>query len=299
MADQEQDPAKTTALPKCFIIMPFSDPDGYSKGHFTRVYKDILVPACELAEFTPTRADQTSESNLIHLEILKQLLEAPMCLCDLSSRNPNVLFELALRQAFDKPVALVEEVDTPKIFDVSMFRTEKYRKELLYHEVLQDQKVIANAIKQTSSGSGVNSIIRLLSLEKSASIPTTNAPEASADYFRIIMNELTNLRHEIYSRPRGPTGPVAAENQRNSLVGKWEHSVDGRAEVIELLESSWINMDQSGAVWRQDGRHLTLIWPNPHAPVGAWVDNCEISDDATTYYGTNQLRSTIRGTKIR
>jgi len=31
----------------CFIIMPISDIDGYDKGHFSRVYDDIIKPAVE------------------------------------------------------------------------------------------------------------------------------------------------------------------------------------------------------------------------------------------------------------
>jgi hypothetical protein len=32
---------------KCFIIMPISDQEGYEKGHFSRVYKHLIKPACE------------------------------------------------------------------------------------------------------------------------------------------------------------------------------------------------------------------------------------------------------------
>jgi len=72
-----------------------------------------------------------------------------MAICDLSAGNPNVLFELALRQAFDKPVALVQEVGTPQIFDISPLRYTEYRKERVYHEVLEDQKAVATAVKET------------------------------------------------------------------------------------------------------------------------------------------------------
>ena len=43
---------------KCFVIMPISDPDGYDKGHFESVYKDIFAPAIEKAGYTPHRVDE-------------------------------------------------------------------------------------------------------------------------------------------------------------------------------------------------------------------------------------------------
>ena len=81
----------------CFVIMPISDCEGYEPGHFLRVYEDIIKPAVERSGYTPQRADETKNSNLIQLDILKKLIDAPIAICDLSTRNPNVLFELGIR----------------------------------------------------------------------------------------------------------------------------------------------------------------------------------------------------------
>lgn len=89
---------------KCFVIMPISDPDGYEEGHFESVYRDIFVPAIEDAEYEPHRVDEDVSTGVIQAKILEQLINAPMAICDLSTRNPNVLFELGIRQAYDKPV---------------------------------------------------------------------------------------------------------------------------------------------------------------------------------------------------
>ena len=52
---------------ECFVIMPISDAEGYDKGHFTRVYYDIIKPAVESAGHKPIRADEVVSSNLIQL----------------------------------------------------------------------------------------------------------------------------------------------------------------------------------------------------------------------------------------
>ena len=56
---------------KCFVIMPISDPDGYDKGHFESVYKDIFAPAIEKAGYTPHRVDEDARSGLIQARLLK------------------------------------------------------------------------------------------------------------------------------------------------------------------------------------------------------------------------------------
>ena len=81
---------------ECFIIMPISDADGYPTGHFKHVYDNIIYPSCEMAGYQAVRADEIKATNLIHLDILKRLIDTPIAICDLSSRNPNVLFELGI-----------------------------------------------------------------------------------------------------------------------------------------------------------------------------------------------------------
>ena len=92
---------------KCFVIMPISDAEGYDKGHFTRVYEHLIKPAVIEAGFEPVRADDTSKANFIVMDILQQILACDMAICDLSSRNPNVFYELGVRQSFNKRTVLI------------------------------------------------------------------------------------------------------------------------------------------------------------------------------------------------
>lgn len=184
----------------CFIIMPIADPDGYDKGHFKKVYEDLFKVACDKSGFHAIRADEVQQTNLIHLDILQKLIDSPMAICDLSNRNPNVLFELGLRQAFDKPTVLVQECGTPKIFDISPLRYTEYRKELKYREVLEDQESIAEALratkKATDNGEGINSIINLLSLSSPASLKDITDND-SAKMLQIVMSEMNELRTDF------------------------------------------------------------------------------------------------------
>lgn len=182
----------------CFVIMPISDADGYDKGHFERVYEDIVKPAVANTEFIPRRADEVKETNFIHLDILKKLIDAPIAVCDLSSRNPNVLFELGIRQAFDKPVVLIQEKGTPKIFDIGPLRYLEYDKGMKYHDVLKTQKDLTDAIVATKAAEGqqgnVNSIVRLMALSNPASIPTLDGDNKEAFAIDVLQTQLSDMR---------------------------------------------------------------------------------------------------------
>ena len=189
-------------LPVCFIIMPISD-EPYEKGHFKNIYENIFKPACEIADYQGIRADEVGQTNFIHLDILKKLLEAPMVICDLSTRNPNVMFELGIRQAFDKPVVLVQEEGTPQVFDIAPLRRTTYRNRQIYQEVLDDQEIVAKAIKDTANKDekDINSIVRLLSLTQPAQLTQISENERELGLLKTILAEINSLKIEL-KQPR-------------------------------------------------------------------------------------------------
>lgn len=193
--------AKIKENNNCFVIMPISDVEGYDQGHFTHVYNDIIKPAIELTEFVPQRADEVKETNFIHLDILKKLIDAPIAICDLSTRNPNVLFELGIRQAFDKPVVLIQEKGTPKIFDIGPLRYLEYSKDMKYHEVLKTQQELKNAIEATKAAENehgnINSIVRLMALSTPANIPTLEGNNKEALALDVIQSQMNDMRRMI------------------------------------------------------------------------------------------------------
>ena len=131
---------------RCFVIMPISDQGDYPKGHFTKVYNQIFKPAIIAAGYEPFRVDEDKISNPIINKIFDAVQNCTMALCDLSNRNPNVLYELGLRQAYDKPVVLVQDEKTPRIFDVSGINTVQYSSERLFENVMEAREKITDAL---------------------------------------------------------------------------------------------------------------------------------------------------------
>lgn len=197
---EPKEPAEAPAdLPKCFMIMPISDPEGYEKGHFKRVYHDIFKPACAMAGYEAVRADEHNDTGMIHFDILRRLIDSPLAICDLSTRNPNVLYELGLRHAFDKPTVLVQEVGTQRIFDVTLLRTIEYRKELKYWQVLEDQKLVEKTIRATVEeaglGRGMSSLVRLLELHGPAKLKDGDG--SPAEMLKVVLAELSRMRSDM------------------------------------------------------------------------------------------------------
>ena len=225
----------------CFVIMPISDPATYKSGHFRRVYEDIFIPAIEEAGYNAIRADDNKSSNLIQVNIIKEIVNTPMAICDLSTRNPNVLFELGIRQAFDLPVVLVQEEGTDRIFDISTINTIEYRKERIYDQVLEDRKKITEGLLATSDTSkGVNSIIKLLKINN-ANIDIngdiSNKDETNL-MLNAIMNELNSIKRDLSNRSLNKNNLSTKYNQIYSLeeISKYSNKIYEIEEAIDFYE---------------------------------------------------------------
>ncbi|EPY4577688.1 hypothetical protein ACXDKZ_003561 [Klebsiella pneumoniae] len=151
----------------CFVIMPIADMASYDSRHFDRVYNHLIKPACDAAGFKTVRADEVNNSNLIVLDILKRIVESDIAICDLSGRNPNVMYELGLRQAFNKKTVLIKDDRTISPFDVQAFRYCEYDSSLRIDNAFNNIKSLEKAIISTfeADTNDVNSIVQLLRIE--------------------------------------------------------------------------------------------------------------------------------------
>lgn len=158
----------------CFIIMPISDPAEYESGHFKRIYEHLIVPACESANYLSVRADDVKSANHIILDILQRIVTADLVICDLSSKNANVMYELGVRQAFNLPVVLIKDHRTDRVFDIQGLRTVEYDEKLRVDCVRNDVKNLREAIEATMQPNkhDINSLVKLLSIQQ-AELPNS------------------------------------------------------------------------------------------------------------------------------
>lgn len=106
----------------CFVISPIGDEDSDIRKRSDKVLKHIIAAAIEPLGYNVVRADKISEPGIITHQILQHIVDAPLVIADLTDRNPNVFYELALRHAIRKPqVQLIRKGDQIP-FDVAATR---------------------------------------------------------------------------------------------------------------------------------------------------------------------------------
>lgn len=131
-----------------FVIMPFVERDTkHPAGFFAEVLRSMITPAAKASHFTVKTANRQG-SDLIQSTIINDLIEADLVIADLTEHNPNVMFELGMRMAEDKPVVLIKAQGTGPLFDVdNMLRVFEYSPNLWQTTVEKDMPNLREFIK--------------------------------------------------------------------------------------------------------------------------------------------------------
>jgi hypothetical protein len=104
----------------CFVMMPFAAPIG---GYYTSVYE----PAIRKAGLRPIRADnEIFATGKIMDQVWSGINSARVLVAELTTRNPNVYYELGLAHALQKPVVLVSSNQEDVPFDLHHIRVIYY-----------------------------------------------------------------------------------------------------------------------------------------------------------------------------
>ena len=114
--------ASVSATDSCFIMMPFAAPLG---DYYSKIYEPAIIKA----GLTPVRADNDIfGTGKIIDQIWSGITTAKVLIAELTTRNPNVFYELGLAHALKKPVVLVSSNEDDVPFDLKHIRVIYYDK---------------------------------------------------------------------------------------------------------------------------------------------------------------------------
>jgi hypothetical protein len=118
----------------CFVIMGFGEKTAFYAGkkkqrslNLDMTYEHIIEPAVVAAGYECIRADKIVHSTVIDKPMYEQLLSADIVIADLSTSNPNAIYELGVRHAL-KPwsTIVMAEKEFAFPFDFSHLSILKY-----------------------------------------------------------------------------------------------------------------------------------------------------------------------------
>lgn len=183
----------------CFIVMGFGkkkDPETNRTIDLDATYKKIIRPAVESAGCKCIRADEIIESGIIDKSMYALLYRADIVIADISTFNPNAIYELGVRHALRPYSTIIIKEDEGKIpFDIGHDRIISYKhlgNEISESEakkcILQLRTLIQNVIDEPKTDSPLYSYIHQI-----------KGPEISKEEISSIIGELKNNEDSIYA----------------------------------------------------------------------------------------------------
>ncbi len=224
---------------KCIVIMPISDQDGYAQGHFNRVYEYIIVPACRQAGFRPIRADDSITTNDSAWDLTKNIIESDIAICDLSSKNQNVLYGFSIRQVFNLPVTLIKDLKTQNP-DIHEFDVVEYDESLRIDTVQKATETLSESLKNTFANKGeVNSLLSRLGIGSGQSTDSTTAADRGQEFISAEETEITAPKEAplptISPLPDYVGDPFTQQDIDKAKVGDFFfHMVHGKGEIKSI-----------------------------------------------------------------
>jgi hypothetical protein len=110
-----------------FVICQIGEADTPERKRADDVIKYIIEPAISKWSLKPLRSDQDPTPGQVTSRIITSLIHARVVIADLTGRNPNVYYELAVAHSFGRPVIILVDHAKSLTFDTQHERVIQIR----------------------------------------------------------------------------------------------------------------------------------------------------------------------------
>lgn len=199
---------------KCGIIMPIAKHPDYQNGHWKDVL-DILSEAISVTEFEPRLVSDDVAIGLIHDRIVTNIYNDEIVVCDVSSKNPNVMFELGLRLVFDKPTIIVKDEKTGYSFDTGVIEHISYPSSLRFSDIVDFKEELIKKINATYAKSQSEKDYSPFLKSFGKTIIPTSLEKTEIPERKYIIDQLSMIRLEM--RKLRSDNTDRSENYKNNI----------------------------------------------------------------------------------
>jgi Bacterial RNA polymerase, alpha chain C terminal domain len=204
MAESDLLPAASNE--ECFVVSPIGSLGSDERRRADNVLNHVIRPAVEPLGVIARRADEIDAPGSITSQIIQRLLGAKAVVVDLTGRNPNVYYELAIRDSFKLPVVLIAEQGTALASDIVGQRT------IFFDST--DLSSVAAAIPRITQAlrEAIDNPSAASPVQAAAQLGTLSAGDAEQRAVAELANEVARLRRDFdLFAGRGPSDILIEE----------------------------------------------------------------------------------------
>lgn len=105
-----------------FFVTPIGNDGSDERGRSDRVLEYVLKPTIG-NDYDIIRADNITSLGSINHDIIHHLYKSDLVIADLTGTNPNVMYEIGIRHAFNRPIIQIAQSGQKLPFDLGTERT--------------------------------------------------------------------------------------------------------------------------------------------------------------------------------
>jgi hypothetical protein len=204
----------------CGLVMPISNIDGCPAEHWAEV-KSIITEAIEgIAEprFSVKIVSDADDVGVIQKRIVQNIYNSDVIVCDVSCKNPNVMFELGMRLAFDKPTIIIKDDKTDYSFDTGVIEHVTYPRDLRFAKMVTFKTVLADKVLATHRAAKDNPDHSTF-LKNFGSFHVANLSQDAVPADKLILEMLGDLQADIASLKRRSSRELSPNRAEKSDEG--------------------------------------------------------------------------------
>jgi hypothetical protein len=216
---------------RCFVVMGYGKKTDFATGRtldLDKSYKYLIKPTAEEKGLHCVRADEIPHTGNIDVTMYRELLMADVVIADLSTANPNALYELGVRHAL-RPFStvVISENRLPYPFNLNHVRIASYTHlgdVIDIEEAISFRKILGDTLDAVLSDQKIDSPIYTFlnqlvppSLGEEAVQVVTQAGQALERAGRVIADAATTATEDDKVAPKDETLSVLIEQGEQAL----------------------------------------------------------------------------------
>lgn len=187
------------------------------------------MDAVSSAEFECKLVSDDDSVGVIQDRIVNNVYNSDIVVCDVSHKNPNVMFELGMRLAFDKAVVIVKDDKTEYSFDTGIIEHVEYPRDLRFTKIEIFKRKLQDKVRSTYVSSlkeGYSPFLKNFGRFNIAKIE--NKDISANDY---LIDAIEKLR-----------GDVARMSSKINITADFDDELRGNDIIIASKETALRNM---------------------------------------------------------
>lgn len=229
----------------CGLVMPISAQPGCPPEHWVEVHTIIqdAISTLDNPKFDVRLVSDADDVGVIQKRIVQNIYNSDIVICDVSCKNSNVMFELGMRLAFDKPTVIIKDDQTDYSFDTGIIEHISYPRDLRFGKIVTFKKALAEKVFATYAASlspNHSTFLKNFGTFHVAALAEEEVPAGQLVYDVLgeVRAELTRMRREISQISQ----PSNEELSKWSAFAQTEAGLRSKDAYEKILSSEYLRL---------------------------------------------------------